>query len=168
LPTGVGRAVRAAVPGLAMLIDSYVCPAGRSPRERACRNSEAVATDLDVLVVDDDEDVRTSLAEILGNEGLTVGTAHNGREALRVLRSANVGLLLLDLNMPVLSGYAVVDELETPPPIIVLTGQERDEEIDRRSAKLTGFLQKPCEPHRLLAVVTSCLRGEAISDTWKA
>jgi DNA-binding response OmpR family regulator len=150
-----------------MLIDSYVCHAGRSVREHARPNSTTTGTDLDVLVVDDDEDVRTSVAEILCTEGLTVGTAHNGREALRVLRSANVGLLLLDLNMPVLSGYAVVDELDAPPPIIVLTGRERDEQIERRSAKLAGFLQKPCGPHRLLAVVTSCLRGEAIPDTWK-
>jgi DNA-binding response OmpR family regulator len=151
-----------------MLIDAHACAAARSPRDHARHKREPEATDLDVLVVEDDEDVRTSLAEIVCTEGLTVGTAHNGREALRVLRSASVGVLVLDLKMPVVSGYAVVDELEAPPPIVVLTGNEREEEVDRRSAKLTGFLQKPCGSHRLVTVVTSCLRGEAISDTGKA
>jgi CheY-like chemotaxis protein len=150
-----------------VLTDTDARSGGDGPRESARRSGDMTARDFDVLVVDDDEDVRTSLSEILGTEGLTVEEAGNGKEAIRVLHSAQVGVVLLDLNMPVLDGFAVVDELEQPPPIVLLTGRQPDEELEKRRTKLAAFLQKPCRPQRLLSVVTTCLRGEAISDIGK-
>lgn len=58
-----------------------------------------------VLVVDDDRDVRESIADALRDEGFEVETASNGREALSALRAGtSPGLILLDLSMPVMSG----------------------------------------------------------------
>jgi CheY-like chemotaxis protein len=150
-----------------VLTDTDAPSGGDGPREFARRSGDMTARDFDVLVVDDDEDVRTSLSEILGTEGLTVEEAGNGKEAIRVLHSAQVGVVLLDLNMPVLDGFAVVDELDQPPPIVLLTGRQPDEELEKRRTKLAAFLQKPCRPQRLLSVVMTCLRGEAISDIGK-
>jgi CheY-like chemotaxis protein len=65
-----------------------------------------------VLVVDDDEDLRESIRDILENEGYTVRSAANGEEALERLAESAPCLMLLDMMMPVMSGAEVLSELE--------------------------------------------------------
>lgn len=81
-----------------------------------------------VLVVDDDADMREQLAEVLGDEGYEVVTAGNGVEALARLREARPALILLDLAMPVMDGWAFQAELRKDRafvdiPIVLLSGQ---------------------------------------------
>ena len=64
-----------------------------------------MATEQTVLVVDDDVDVRESLAEVLSCAGYRVSTARNGRAALEGLRTARPDVILLDLMMPVMNGW---------------------------------------------------------------
>jgi CheY-like chemotaxis protein len=111
-----------------------------------------------LLVVEDDPDVRETLADILQYEGYRVLTASNGKEALEHLRGASrPDLILLDLMMPVLNGWAVREELLRDPelsaiPVVLLSGV-LDLDQQARSLNVAGFMVKPIEVNRLLEVV---------------
>ena len=71
-----------------------------------------------ILVVDDDPDIRTSLAEILGDEGYRVAGARNGREALDYLRRrTRPSLILLDMMMPDMDGWLFRREQQKLPEL---------------------------------------------------
>jgi CheY-like chemotaxis protein len=80
-----------------------------------------------ILLVDDDFDIRETLAELLRERGYSVVTAAHGQEALDILRRPlRPCLILLDLMMPVMDGYEFLDELAKDPalaslPVIVIT-----------------------------------------------
>lgn len=114
---------------------------------------------VDVLVVDDNEDVRTSCASILSGAGYSVGTAANGAVALQFLKSTDTGVVLLDLKMPVLDGYRVLDLLDEPPPVVLLTARNYDSEVVARRDKVFLYLQKPIHPNDLLEAVALALVG---------
>lgn len=119
-----------------------------------------------VLVVDDDALVRELLAAILRQRSLMVDEASNGREALALIKKHRYAVILLDLLMPVLSGFAVLDglagqELTSPPVVLVITGADRSE-IDRLDPRLVqGIMKKPFDPEELASIVVACaeIRG---------
>src|SRR5262245_58387879 len=79
----------------------------------------------EVLVVDDDAVQRTDLAEMVTSLGFTVRTAGDGQEALEILDSASIGIIVTDLMMPRMSGSELLQELANRgdrTPAIVLTG----------------------------------------------
>jgi CheY-like chemotaxis protein len=79
---------------------------------------------MNVLIVDDSEEVREILMSVLTEEGHDVAVAENGRQALDRLARARPDVVLLDLMMPVLSGWQVLDQLRRRNddlPVIVLT-----------------------------------------------
>jgi len=128
-----------------------------APRGGRREQGGGAGNDIDVLVVEDDHAVRSSIAEIIRNEGLVVVEAEDGFVALEHLRSNVVGMVLLDLNMPVLDGLGLLDKLDSPPPVVVLTARSYDADIDRRRSKITGYLRKPSHPDVVLTAVRSCL-----------
>ena len=85
------------------------------------------------LVVDDDPDIRSMLALFLKLEGFEVSAASDGVSALEVLKSKRPDVILLDLMMPGLNGYEVMEHLrgEDVPhvPVIVLTAKTGDEDV---------------------------------------
>jgi CheY-like chemotaxis protein len=79
-----------------------------------------------VLVVDDERDLREGISECLELEGYLVEQARNGREALDLAAASAPAIILLDLMMPVMSGWQVMDALRTSPtlssiPVIVIS-----------------------------------------------
>lgn len=79
-----------------------------------------------ILVVDDDAAIRTLLFTILRRRGLVVDTARDGADALERLANCHYSVMLLDLMMPTMSGWEVLQQLERHPPpimpiVIVLT-----------------------------------------------
>lgn len=71
-----------------------------------------------ILVVDDDEDLRELLADVLRDEGYSVQTAKNGLDALSSLRQSDPPcLILLDLMMPVMNGFQFLEELRRDPAL---------------------------------------------------
>ena len=91
----------------------------------------------DVLVVDDDPDARARLRAVLQRDGWTVSEAGDGREALDVVTHAPPQLILLDLTMPVMDGFAFLHELRERPgcddiPVVVLTARDLDADERRR------------------------------------
>jgi CheY-like chemotaxis protein len=101
-----------------------------------------------VLITDDDPGIRGLLQTMTLLTGCTVETAANGFEAIEKLRSKSFDLLLLDLMMPMMSGYDVVDQMkkmEARPAVIVLTAMHADapslERLDGRV--VSSILRKP-------------------------
>ena len=99
-------------------------------------------------MVDDDEAIRESLGEALTNEGYDVLYAENGRQALDILRSSSPGLMLLDLMMPVMSGWEVLEELQSQNatvPVVVVSAM--------CAPGVKACIQKPIDLGDLLRVV---------------
>jgi CheY-like chemotaxis protein len=101
-----------------------------------------------VLITDDDPGIRGLLRTMTVMTGCTVETAANGFEALQKMRAQSFDLLLLDLMMPMMSGYDVVDQMKTMearPAVIVLTATHADattlERLDGRV--VSSILRKP-------------------------
>lgn len=113
-----------------------------------------------VLIVEDDQDIRDSIADVLRDEGLAAETAAHGSAALALLRRQGEvppNLILLDLMMPVMNGWEFREELLKDArlaaiPVVVLTGdarpRERAEELDADDA-----VGKPISIEQLLEVV---------------
>jgi len=116
-----------------------------------------------ILVVDDDPDAREALAEML-ESGYQVATAHDGDEALRVARSEPPDIILMDLMMPHMDGFAVLESIRAEPstaeiPVIFLSA--RGDDAIRAKALDMGavdFLAKPCSRRELLARIERTLR----------
>jgi CheY-like chemotaxis protein len=115
-------------------------------------------TDCTVLVVEDDEDIRETLVEILEDEGYHATGAANGRDALERLRSAAFPhLILLDLMMPVMNGWEFRSEQQRDPvlaaiPVVVVSGVDN---VPEKAASLdaAAYLAKPIEIKTLLDLV---------------
>jgi CheY-like chemotaxis protein len=111
-----------------------------------------------ILVVDDDLDVRTILAEILSDEGYSVETAANGHEALERLEGGvRPSMILLDLMMPVMDGWEFRRrQLASPTlaslPVVVFTAHANAQEAASRMSAARG-LDKPVDIHALLQAV---------------
>ena len=113
---------------------------------------------VDVLVVDDHEAIRTSVAELLRSAGYTVLEAENGGRALEMLGDNEVGCMVLDLRMPGVSGLKVLDSLTDPPPVIITSAFALDaEEKERVDSKIFLQLVKPFHPRRLIDAVASAI-----------
>ena len=111
-----------------------------------------------VLVVDDDIEIRETLTHLLEVEGYTVLGAANGVQALAQLRAGHPNVMLLDLMMPVMSGWEVIEELResgeiTNIPIIVISAMCAP---DARAC-----LRKPVDLNELLTLVGTCCREPA-------
>lgn len=114
-----------------------------------------------LLVVDDDVDIRSLLAEQLTKAGFAVSTAGNGAEMRRVLEHEHVDLIVLDLNLPREDGLTLCRDLRSrsSTPVIMLTA--RSEPVDRIVGLEMGaddYLAKPFEPRELLARIRNVLR----------
>ncbi|HTM22199.1 MAG TPA: response regulator [Kofleriaceae bacterium] len=103
-----------------------------------------------VLIVEDDDDISESMADLLEGEGYKVGRAADGAQALRLLRAADgnrPGLILLDLMMPRMDGYQFRAEQRADPalagiPVLVMSAAG---DMEARAAELGagGYLKKP-------------------------
>src|SRR5215471_15511811 len=101
-----------------------------------------------ILIVEDDYDIREALTQILEEEGYSVRSASNGREALDVAASGSApSLILLDLMMPVMNGWQFRTEQLNDPriasvPVLVISA---DPHLQSKSASLgaVGLLKKP-------------------------
>jgi CheY-like chemotaxis protein len=115
----------------------------------------------DILVVDDEEPIRTSVAQILRSAGYKVAEAVDGQDALDMLKSGSVTVLLLDIRMPRRTGIEVLQALDSPPNVILMSAY-RFEGEDKRSVghKVFSHLMKPVAPRQLLDEVKAAIDRE--------
>ena len=114
-----------------------------------------------LLIVDDDNDIRTLLAEQLGRAGYQVSTAADGTSMRQLLEREHVDLIVLDLNLPREDGLTLCRDLRarSNTPVIMLTA--RAEPIDRVLGLEMGaddYLTKPFSARELLARINAVLR----------
>jgi len=121
----------------------------------------AMDTNSHILVVDDDREIRTLLAEYLDANGFRTLTATNGADMRKVLDESRVDLIVLDLTLPGEDGLTLCRNLraQSNVPVIMLTA--RGEPLDRILGLEMGaddYLAKPFEPRELFARIRSVLR----------
>ena len=114
-----------------------------------------------VLVVEDDPRQLESIAELLGNDDVRIVGASTGSEALGLLQSTTFDCMVMDLNLPDLSGYELLEKMAERddvsfPPVIVYTGRSltRDEEQNLRRHSKSIIVKDARSPERLLDEVT--------------
>jgi CheY-like chemotaxis protein len=95
-------------------------PTGRNGTRRLARQPPSKRPRRDVLVVEDEALIRDELADILRYEGYTVITAENGREGLEKLEQYDVQVLVLDLMLPVMSGWELFTAVRARPELAAL------------------------------------------------
>jgi CheY-like chemotaxis protein len=116
-----------------------------------------------ILVADDDPDILSIVSMSLETQGYTVHKATNGREAVDLAREHHPDLILMDMMMPVVSGYEAVGELKadasTQDIIIVgLSAKAMATDMERATdAGIDGYITKPFRIAQVLSVVESYL-----------
>lgn|GEM_PF-1689938 len=119
-----------------------------------------------ILVVDDDAAIRSTVSEILELEGFTVETAANGRDALNTIHVRIPKLIILDMRMPVMDGWAFARILKAEGvyvPILVMTAAQNA----RRWAEEIGadaFIPKPFDLEELLRAVNTFMSSGGPAD----
>lgn len=119
-----------------------------------------------ILVVDDEEDIREALSEILEDEGHDVFEAENGAEVMAMAVSARIDLILLDMAMPEMNGFDVMNQLNQDVqtasiPVIVVTGLGRPDHLDgARRLGTIDYINKPWADDEVQMRVEWALNGQ--------
>jgi two-component system, cell cycle response regulator DivK len=112
-----------------------------------------------ILVVEDQEDNRRILRDLLTNDGFDMVEAENGEEAIASAQASRPDLILMDIQLPILDGYEATRRIKADPdlksiPIIVVTSYALSG--DEEKARLAGcddYVAKPFSPRQLLAKI---------------
>lgn len=116
-----------------------------------------------ILIVDDDEDIQDLLFAALDDDGFIVDIAGDGKSGLNLIQENEYDLVVLDINLPGLNGYALCRELRNhlhvAVPILMLTLRASvDERVEGLDAGADDYLTKPFEVTELLARIRALLR----------
>ena len=161
---GAGRTGGGADPASAMVADLLRTIRPVEPGEARPRETGRI------LVVDDDAGNRDLLARRLAREGHRTIEAGSGREALQVLELEDVDLVLLDLVMPDMNGFQVLERLKADErlrevPVIMISGLRETENVIRCiEAGAEDYLPKPFDPVLLRARIGACLERKRWHD----
>lgn len=118
-------------------------------------------TEKRILVVDDDDAIRTLVARVLHRRGMLVDLARNGEEALESIAACRYSLIILDLMMPRMSGYQFLEHLTAlpsashKPMVLVLTAGLDPKPFNTRL--VVGTIHKPFDIDLLVDAVYACI-----------
>ncbi len=119
---------------------------------------------LRILVVEDDEEMRSLLKDFLADEGYEADSAHNGSEALLKLAKESFDLVITDIRMPGLTGFDIlsaIKKLELGMPVIVITAFGGEEIFQRSMARgADGYLEKPIHFPKLKHLIHELVSSE--------
>jgi two-component system, cell cycle response regulator DivK len=116
-----------------------------------------------ILVVEDQEDNRQILRDLLGNAGYQMHEAENGEEALAAVAKFRPDLILMDIQLPILDGYEATRRLKANPetkniPVIVVTSYALSgDETKARESGCDAYVTKPYSPRALLTKIREFL-----------
>ena len=115
-----------------------------------------------ILICDDDADIRSALKIYLSNEEYNILEAENGKQALDMIEKEEIHLLLMDIMMPVLDGIhalTMLRENNNNIPVILLTAKSQDtDKIHGLNAGADDYITKPFNPVEVIARVKSQIR----------
>ena len=117
-----------------------------------------------ILIVDDNFIIRDLIKSFYEEYDFELFEAVNGQDAVTMARACTPDLILLDIHMPVLNGYEAAallknDEAVKDIPILIVTGQERDEVAERIDGMYDGYVGKPFKQDDLIKATMQCLPG---------
>jgi len=121
--------------------------------------------DATILIGDDIETNRSVLSAYLQNLNLKILQAENGQQIINIAKEYRPDLILLDLRMPIVSGYEAALELKKDKktahiPIVIISASINQEEINRASAICEGFIHKPIKRNMLLSSIAKHIQHE--------
>ena len=125
---------------------------------------------ISVLIVEDDRNIAELLQMYLEKEGYAVTVAHDGGQGLSKFRAIKPDLVLLDVMMPVMDGWAVCRAIrgESQTPIIMLTAKgELDDKVQGLRSGADDYITKPFEMREILARIEAVLRRSTGAATEK-
>jgi len=117
-----------------------------------------------ILVVEDQEDNRRILHDLLTNAGYEIVQAENGEEAVKAAAAQRPDLILMDIQLPLLDGYEATRRIKSDPalraiPIIVVTSYALSgDESKARAAGCDAYVTKPYSPRAILAKIREYVR----------
>ncbi len=138
-------------------IDSHPEGKGKAPRWLEWRGTGSV------LVVEDDDAVRTLVARALPKFGFTASAAANGGKALELLRASpeSYTLILLDVKIPGMTSVELVREvrrIRPDLPVVIMTGFDRDKALESMGGtSIAGYIHKPFTLNALSSVIRTAL-----------
>lgn len=121
---------------------------------------------LNVLIVDDSSIVRSVVAKTLRMADLPLGDVHqaaNGREGLDVLESEWVDVVFADINMPVMTGVEMIEQIRANDklaklPVVVVSTEGSQTRIEHlKSLGITAYLRKPFQPEQFREIINTIL-----------
>lgn len=124
------------------------------------------STSPSILIVDDDEDIRSLLADYLGEQGWKISAAQDGKSMQQVLDTTPIDLIVLDLTLPGSDGLTLCRDLRARSTIPVIMLTARSAPLDRILGLEMGaddYLCKPFEPRELLVRIRNVLRRSGTS-----
>jgi two-component system, OmpR family, response regulator len=120
---------------------------------------------LRVLLVEDDDDNRELMAEVLTSSGCEVLSAASGQDGLKTLSESSVDVVVTDVGMPGMGGLEVAraaKAIAPTVPVIVVTGwAEREDIANARGKHVDAVLVKPVDPDALAQMVSDVAHGRA-------
>ena len=129
--------------------------------------STDVALDQLILIVDDDQDIRESLRDMLQHEGYCVHLAETGADAIREVTAAHYGAVILDIGLPDLDGHAVlraVSQADPQLPVIILTANGTEQNtIGPLTRGAFAYMVKPYSSAQVKAVIRRACDVRALS-----
>ncbi len=122
-----------------------------------------------VLIVDDEAAIRQTLGQILSYEKYAVREAESGPVALRILADESIDVMLLDIKMPDMDGFEVLEKVVAEGyrlPVVVISGHGTIETaVDAVRNGAYDFLEKPLDRNRLLVTLRNCLDHQRLVST---
>jgi len=122
-----------------------------------------------LLVVEDDADIATALRLLFGNAGYDVVGAADGRAGLREAYAAHPDLVVLDVGLPEMDGWTVLERLRdiSDVPVLVLTGHSKEsDKVRGLRSGADDYLTKPFANAELLARIEALLRRSSDTTSW--
>ncbi|HBC97524.1 MAG TPA: DNA-binding response regulator [Clostridium sp.] len=121
-----------------------------------------------ILIIDDDNDIRNMLVNYFKKEDYLVYYASDGEKGLQILKSKSVSLIILDIMMPKMDGYTMLSKLRgfSSVPVILLTA--KDQQMDKIRGFIVGcddYIVKPFDFTELSLRVLAVLRRSKVSNT---
>ncbi|UTY38508.1 response regulator transcription factor [Allocoprobacillus halotolerans] len=120
-----------------------------------------------ILIVDDEEHIRELIRFYLDKEGFSVVQAASGEEALEILENEYIDLAIVDIMMPVMDGFQLVEEMKEMKdiPVIMLTAKSQSaDKLRGFSLGIDDYVTKPFDPDELLARVKTILKRYSINS----